>query len=76
MANLRETIKEISRNHLEKNNGVLLGQALTAVGWVNGTVPNCKGVLELSMADVAGAGITVGTAIVGRRPIFVIRRYS
>ncbi len=73
MANLRETIKEISRKHLEENNGVLLGQALTAIGWVNGTVPDCKGVLELSMADVAGAGITVGTAIVGRRPIFVIR---
>lgn len=73
MATLRETIREISRNHLEKNNGLLLGQALTAVGWVNGTVPNCKNVLELSMADVAGAGITVGAAIVGRRPIFVVR---
>jgi pyruvate dehydrogenase E1 component beta subunit len=68
-----ETIKEITRNHLTKNNGLLLGQAITAVGWVNNTVPNCKGIVELSMADVAGPGIAVGTAIVGRRPIFVVR---
>ena len=68
-----ETIKEITRKHLTENNGLLLGQAISAVGWVNNTVPNCKGIVELSMADVAGAGIVVGTAIVGRRPIFVIR---
>lgn len=68
-----ETIKEITRKHLTENNGILLGQAISAVGWVNNTVPNCKGITELSMADVAGAGIAVGTAIVGRRPIFVIR---
>jgi len=70
---LAETIKGITREHLTKNNGLLLGQAITAVGWVNNTVPDCKGIVELSMADVAGAGIAVGTAIVGRRPIFVIR---
>jgi len=68
-----ETIKEITRKHLTKNNGLLLGQVITAVGWVNNTVPNCKGIVELSMADVAGPGIAVGTAIVGRRPIFVVR---
>jgi pyruvate/2-oxoglutarate/acetoin dehydrogenase E1 component len=43
------------------------------VGWVNGTIPNCKGIIELPMTDVAGAGIAVGAAMVGRRPIFVIR---
>lgn len=70
---LAETIREITREHLEKNNGMLLGQAITAVGWVNNTVPDCKNIVELPMTDVAGAGIAVGTAIAGRRPIFVIR---
>lgn len=68
-----DTIREISRRHLEENNGLLLGQSISAVGWVNNTVPNCKGIVELPMTDVAGAGIAVGTAMVGRRPIFVIR---
>lgn len=68
-----ETIKEITREHLVKNNGLLLGQAITAVGWVNNTVPDCKGIIELSMADVAGSGIAVGAAVAGRRPIFVLR---
>jgi pyruvate dehydrogenase E1 component beta subunit len=68
-----ETIKEITRYHLLHNNGMVLGQALGAVGWVNNTVPNCQGIYELPMTDVAGAGIAVGAALVGRRPIFVIR---
>lgn len=68
-----ETIKEITREHLSKNNGMLLGQAITAVGWVNNTVPDCPGIVELSMADVAGSGIAVGAALAGRRPIFVLR---
>ena len=68
-----ETIREISRKHLEENNGILLGECISAVGWVNNTVPNCKGIVELPMTDVAGAGIAVGAAMVGRRPIFVIR---
>ena len=68
-----ETIKEITRKHLTEGNGLLLGQAITAVGWVNNTVPDCEGIIELPMADVAGSGIAVGTAVVGRRPIFVIR---
>jgi acetoin:2,6-dichlorophenolindophenol oxidoreductase subunit beta len=70
---LAETIKEISRKHLEENNGVLLGQCVSAVGWVNGTVPNCKGIIELPMTEQAGAGFATGLAMVGRRPIFVIR---
>lgn len=68
-----DTIREITRNHLVENNGLLLGQAITAVGWVNNTVPDCAGIVELPMTDVAGAGIAVGAAMVGRRPIFVIR---
>jgi len=68
-----DTIREISRRHLVENNGLLLGQSISAVGWVNNTVPDCGGIIELPMTDVAGAGIAVGTAMVGRRPIFVIR---
>ncbi len=68
-----ETIKEITHEHLEKNNGILLGQCVSAVGWINNTVPDVQGIVELPMTDVAGAGIAVGTAMVGRRPIFVIR---
>ena len=68
-----EKIRELTRKHLDKGNGLLLGQSITAVGWVNGTVPDCKGIVELPMTDVAGAGIAVGAAMVGRRPIFVLR---
>jgi acetoin:2,6-dichlorophenolindophenol oxidoreductase subunit beta len=68
-----ETIKEITFRHLTQGNGLLLGESISAVGWVNNTVPDCQGIVELPMTDVAGAGIAVGTALVGRRPIFVIR---
>lgn len=68
-----DTIREITRNHLLNNNGMLLGQAISAVGWVNNTVPDCDGIFELPMTDVAGAGFAVGAALVGRRPIFVLR---
>ncbi len=70
---LAETIKEVSRKHLEENGGLLIGQCITALGWVNGTVPNVQGIVELPMTDVAGAGIAVGAAMMGRRPIFVVR---
>ena len=70
---LAETIKEITSDHLEQHNGLLLGESISAVGWVNNTVPNVKGIVDLPMTDVAGAGIAVGAALVGRRPIFVIR---
>ncbi len=71
-----ETIKAATRKHLKEDNGLLFGQCVTAVGWVGGTIPEMteeEGIVELSMADVAGAGIAVGAALVGRRPIYVIR---
>lgn len=71
-----ETIREITREHLIKRKGVALGQCLTAVGWVGGTVPELTendGLVELSMADVAGGGIAVGFALAGRRPIYIVR---
>ena len=71
-----ETIKKITREHLLKNKGLVLGQCLTAVGWVGGTVPELReenGLVELSMADVSSGGIAVGVALAGRRPIYIVR---
>lgn len=70
---LAETIKTITRTHLEENNGLLFGQAIKAVGWVNNTVPDSCGIVELPMADVSNMGIACGAALGGRRPIIVIR---
>ena len=72
---VRETIKNITRRHLE-GGSKCYGQCLTAVGWVGGTLPKLyekDGMVELSMADVAGAGIVVGAALAGERPIHVVR---
>lgn len=72
---VRETIKEITRKHLAKGSRCF-GQCLTAVGWVGGTLPKLyeeDGMVELSMADVAGGGILTGLALAGERPIYVVR---
>jgi acetoin:2,6-dichlorophenolindophenol oxidoreductase subunit beta len=71
-----QTIGDTTRKHLTEHNGLLFGQCVTAVGWVGGTVPEMteeEGIVELSMADVSGAGVAVGAGLVGRRPIYVIR---
>ncbi|MDB2700747.1 hypothetical protein N9Z35_04370 [Alphaproteobacteria bacterium] len=73
---LRETIKEITNNHLLEENGLVMGQCLTAVGWVGGTLPELHekdGMVDISMADVAGGGFAVGAALAGRKPMYVIR---
>lgn len=73
---VRETIKEIVRAHLKKRLGHVYGQCLTAVGWVGGTLPELyedDGMIELSMADVCGAGIAVGAGLMRTRPMYVIR---
>ncbi len=72
---VRDTIKELTRKHLE-NGGRCFGQCLTAVGWVGGTLPELyeeDGMVELSMADVAGGGIVTGLGLAGERPIYVVR---
>jgi len=72
---VRDTIKELTRSHLATGRKCY-GQCLAAVGWVGGTLPELyekDGMIELSMADVAGAGIIVGTALAGERPIYVVR---
>ena len=72
---VRDTIKEITRGHLAGGSRCF-GQCLTAVGWVGGTLPELyeeDGMVELSMADVAGGGIITGLALAGERPIYVVR---
>ena len=72
-----ETIREITKKHIKKNSGVVMGQCLSAVGWVQNTVPKQKkGIIEFPMTDVAGAGFAVGAAIAGSRPIFILRFQS
>ena len=68
-----ETIRSITRKHLDEKNGLLFGQAISAVGWVNNTVPDCKNIVEFPMSDVSNMGIACGAAISQRRPIIVIR---
>ena len=65
---VRDTIKEITRKHLTEGIGKCYGQCLTAVGWVGGTLPELyeeDGMVEFSMADVAGGAILTGLALVG-----------
>lgn len=73
---VRDTIKEITRKHLAEGKGKCYGQCLTAVGWVGGTLPEMyekDGMVEFSMADVAGGAIATGIALAGGRPIYVVR---
>lgn len=72
---LREVIKSVVRRHLS-DGYIAMGQCLTAVGWVGGTLPElyeADGMIELSMADVAGGAIAVGAALAGKRPMYIIR---
>jgi pyruvate dehydrogenase E1 component beta subunit len=72
-----DAIRELTKEHLEQRNGLLLGQCLSAVGWVQNTVPpHAPGLVELPMSDVSGPGVAVGAAIMGRRPILVLRFQS
>jgi pyruvate/2-oxoglutarate/acetoin dehydrogenase E1 component len=73
---LRDTIKSTIEKHLTSKKGKAFGQCLTAVGWVGGTLPELyeqDGMVELSMADVAGGAFVVGAALAGDRPIYVVR---
>lgn len=70
---LKNTIKQITLHHLEENNGILLGECVSDPGGVAGTIPKSDNVIDLPMTETAGADFAVGCAIVGRRPIFVVR---
>jgi len=72
-----DTIRELTRRHIAETNGLVMGQCLTAVGWVQNTVPpQTEGLIEFPMTDVAGAGFAVGAALTGRRPVFILRFQS
>lgn len=72
-----ETIKELTKKSIEKNKAAVMGQCLTAVGWVQNTVPPMKkGLIELPMTDIAGAGFAVGLSLTGKRAILVLRFQS
>lgn len=70
---LRETIHQILEDHLNNNNGILLGECVSDPGGVAGTIPESSNVVDLPMTEVAGADFAVGCALVGRRPVFVVR---
>ena len=73
---VRETIKSITRQHLEVEKSLCFGQCLTAVGWVCGTLPKMyeyEGMVEVTTADVANGGFVVGAGLQGIRPIYVVR---
>ncbi len=72
---LRSTIKNTVAKHLN-DGGLAFGQCLTAVGWVGGTLPEMyeeDGMIELSMADVAGGAFVVGAGLMNKRPMYIIR---
>jgi transketolase C-terminal domain/subunit len=69
---LREKIKTITKRHIEQG-FMCMGMNLTAVGWVNGTVPDMPELIELPMCDIMNSGFAVGAALVGKRPMFIIR---
>ncbi len=72
-----ETIRKITKKHIDNGKGFVIGQCLTAVGWVQNTIPKqTKGIIELPMTDTAGMGTAVGASIVGSRPIIVLRFQS
>jgi len=77
--NLAETISSVTENAINSNQAVIMGQCLTAVGWVGGTIPAIKNhanIIELSMADVAGGGIAVGSALDLRHTTIYVVRYQ
>jgi len=70
---LRQTILEILDKHLNQDNGILLGECVSDPGGVEGTIPVSKNVIDTPMSEVAGPDFAVGCAIVGRRPVYVVR---
>lgn len=70
---LKETIREILREHLEEHHGILLGECVSDPGGVAGTIPESRNVIDLPMTETAGADFAVGCALAGRRPVFVVR---
>jgi pyruvate/2-oxoglutarate/acetoin dehydrogenase E1 component len=76
---LAELISNKCEDLIVNKNGFIMGQCLTAVGWVGGTIPkliNHDRIIELSMADVANGGIAVGAALNKLTPTVYVVRYQ
>jgi len=76
---LASEIRRRTEELIYQRDAVVMGQCLSAVGWVGGTVPelpNHPNIIELSMADVAGGGFAVGAALDDERPVVYIVRYQ
>lgn len=71
--NLGETILEILDEHVKQNNGMILGECITAPGSENGTIPISKNVIGLPMSETAASDFAIGCALAGRRTVFVVR---
>lgn len=69
---LRQVIRETTSRHLDAGYSVM-GQCLTAVGWVGNTLPERYDMTELPCSDIAGPGFAVGHALAGKRPILITR---
>ena len=69
---LREVIRETTRSHLDSGH-LVMGECLSAVGWVARTLPERQDMTELPCSDVANSGFVVGAALAERRPIYVVR---
>ena len=69
---LRDVIRDATARHLDAGH-MVMGQCLSAVGRVGGTIPEGDRATELPCSDVAGAGFVVGAALAGRRPIYIVR---
>ena len=71
---LRDKIKELTRDFINKG-GFVAGQALSAVGWCGGTIPDMpEGIIELPVSDLNNGGVVTGFALA--KPIQYVIRYQ
>lgn len=77
MPTVAETIREISREHIIKNKGLIFGQCLTAVGWIGGTIPELsEGLVECPMDDTFWVGLAAGASIGDEIRAIAVVRYQ
>ena len=70
---LRDTILEIMEEHVNTNNGVMLGEVICGDEGKKYSVPSSPNVYDIPMSETAGADIAVGCALAGRRTVFVVK---
>ena len=70
---LKDTILRIMNEHVEQNNGIILGEGVCGAGGINYAIPISKNVIDIPMSETAGADFAVGCALAGRRPVFLVK---